>query len=111
MPHERGQLPKAYLRIDPNLDQTHPAPEDMVRLLCCGNRQPCRGRFKSRELAISVLGRGLYQRSIARGDLSLDGHGSVVIPGWEEWQEGDLNVGERMRRLRERHRNGHPDVP
>lgn len=101
---ERGQLPKAYLRIDPNLDSTHPAPGDMVALLCAANRQPHRGYFKSEDVARTALGRALYTRSVARGDLRKNGRG-YQVDGWEEWQEGDLNVGERMRRLRERHRN------
>ena len=101
---ERGQLPKAYLRIDPNLDSTHPAPGDMVALLCAANRQPHRGYFKSEDVARTALGRALYARSVARGDLRKTGRG-YHVDGWEAWQEGDLNVGERMRRLRDRHRN------
>ena len=103
----RGQLPKAYLRIDPNLDSTHPAPGDMIALLCEANRQPTRGRFKTPELARSVLGARLYRASIARGDLVQNGSW-VYVDGWEEWQEGDLGVGERMRRLRERRRDSSP---
>lgn len=105
---ERGQLPKAYLRIDPNLDSTHPAPGDMVALLCAANRQPERGYFKSEGLAQRVLGRGLYRRSLARGDLKPNGAG-VMVDGWAEWQEGDLTVGERMRRLRGRKRHRDTD--
>lgn len=100
---ERGQLPKAYLRIDPNLDSTHPAPGDMVALLCAANRQPNRGHFKSEEIARMALGRPLFGRSVARGDLRKNGSG-YHVDGWDEWQEGDINVGERMRRLRDRRR-------
>lgn len=96
-----GQLPKAYLRIDPNLDATHPAPGDMVSLLCAANRQPKRGLFKSAELAEKVLGRSLFRRSLERGDLIQRGEG-LYVDGWDEWQEGDLTVGDRMRRLRQR---------
>ena len=99
--NERGQLPKAYLRIDPNLDSTHPAPGDMVALMCAANRQPQRGIFKTPELAERVLGRGLYQRSMKRGDLIQNGAG-IYVDGWAEWQENDWTVGERMRRLRSR---------
>jgi len=102
-PRERGQLPKAYLRIDPNLDSTHPAPGDMVALLCAANRQPRRGLFKSEDVARSALGSRLLARSIERGDLRPNGVG-LVVDGWKEWQEDDLNVGERMRRLRDRRR-------
>ena len=104
----RGQLPKAYLRIDPNLDATHPAPGDMVALLCAANRQPKRGHFKSPELAARVLGRALYRRCLSRGDLVENGAG-VYVDGWFEWQEGDLTVGERMRRLRGRKRHNDTD--
>lgn len=104
MTYERGQLPKAYLRIDPNLDQTHPAPGDMVTLMCAANRQPKRGWFKSAELARIVLGAGLFRRSSRRGDLVMEGD-RMHVAGWDEWQEGDITVGERMRQLRKRQRN------
>lgn len=107
-PRERGQLPKAYLRIDPNLDSTHPSPGDMVTLMCAANRQPQRGRFKTPELAERVLGRTLYRRCVERGDLIQNGHG-VYVDGWDEWQENDWTVGERMRRLRGRKRHTDTD--
>ena len=107
-PRERGNLPKAYLRIDPNLDATHPAPGDMIALICAGNRQPHRGHFKTPELAERVLGRTAYRRAVDRGDLVPNG-GGLYIDGWEEWQEHDWTVGERMRRLRARKRNRDTD--
>ena len=109
MPQERGQLPKAYLRIDPNIDATHPSPGDMVMLMCAANRQPVRGRFKTPELAERVLGRALYRRCVERGDLVQNGAVGVYVDGWEEWQEGDWTVGERMRRLRGRKRHNDTD--
>lgn len=102
--HARGQLPKAYLRIDPNLDSTHPAPGDMVALLCTANRQPHRGVFKTEAVAKSALGPRLFAKSVARGDLHKNGVG-YVVDGWDAWQEGDINVGERMRNLRDRRRS------
>ena len=105
MADERGQLPKAYLRIDPNIDATHPAPGDMVALLCAANRQPRRGLFKSPELALKVLGRGLLARSLKRGDLVSTPSDGLYVAGWDEWQEGDFTVGERMKRLRRRRNN------
>lgn len=104
MSDERGQLPKAYLRIDPNIDHTHTSPGDMVTLLCAANRQPRRGLFKSPELALKVLGRGLLTRALKRGDLVSHGDG-LYVAGWDEWQEGDFTVGERMKRLRRRRNN------
>jgi hypothetical protein len=31
---------------------------------------------------------------------------SIYIDGWQEWQEGDLTVRDRMAALRNRRRNG-----
>jgi hypothetical protein len=101
----RGHLPKAYLRIDPNLDATHPAPGDMVALLCAANRQPTRGRFKSEDIARKTLGARLFARSVDRGDLRKNGLG-YVVDGWDVWQEGDFTVGERMARLRAKRKGG-----
>jgi hypothetical protein len=110
MTNERGQLPKAYLRIDPNLDATHPAPGDMVALLCAANRQPTRGRFKSAAIAKTALGQRLFRACVTRGDMvAVDG--IYFVCGWHDWQEGDMTVGERMRTLRNKRRqNGHADA-
>lgn len=103
----KGQLPKAYLRIDPNIDQTHPEPLAMLRLLCAANRQPRRGEFKTRSLLDQLLGRSQVNRLIERGDLVQIGLGRWYVDHWSEWQEGDHTVGERMARLRAlRDRNG-----
>jgi hypothetical protein len=75
----------------------------MVALLCAANRQPHRGVFKSEDVARTALGSRLFLRSCERGDLRRNGVG-YVVDGWDIWQEGDLNVGERMRRLRDRRR-------
>ena len=98
----KGQLPKAYIRVDPNLDQTHPDPGAFVRLLCAAARQPRRGRFKTRQLAELILGRRLVAALLLRRDL-VDREGVLEVDGWDIWQEGDFTVGERMRRYRARH--------
>lgn len=104
-PRQRGQLPKAYLRIDPNIDQTYPELRGtFVGLLCAAARQPKRGFFKSEDQARAILGTTAYRRFVSRGDLHTNGSG-VYVDGWEEWQEGDHTVGERMRRVRSRKRN------
>lgn len=106
MPLEKGSLPKAYLRLDPNIDQTHPDNLDaFIRLLCAANRQPARGVFKSRAVLETLMGRAAVRRFYARGDVVDLDDGHVRVPGWHHWQEGDLNVAARMRNLRER-RNG-----
>ena len=102
----KGSLPKAYLRLDPNIDQTHPDNLDgFIRLLCASNRQPVRGRFRSRALVEGVLGRAAVKRLIERGDICQQPDGSWTVPGWSEWQEGDWTVADRQRRIRAR-RNG-----
>src|SRR3990167_3848100 len=91
--------------MDPNLDQTHPDPGAMVRLLCAANRQARRGYFKSRVLMDNILGPKTVSRLVDRCDVVLQDDGSWYVPGWKEWQEGGITGGERHRRLRAR-RNG-----
>jgi hypothetical protein len=112
MPLEKGSLPKAYLRLDPNIDQTHPDNlEAFVRLLCAANRQPNRGLFKSRPVLETLMGKPAVKRFYARGDVVDESDGHVRVPGWRHWQEGDLNVATRMRNLRARRNGeGHADV-
>jgi len=96
-------LPRAYLRMSPNLDQ-HPDPQGMVLLICAANRQPQRGRFRDRAVLVRALGSGRLKRFLDRGDVTPIG-GGWYVEGWDEWQEGDLTVGERQRRIRDRRRN------
>jgi hypothetical protein len=99
----RTALPKMYLRIDPNLDRAKADTRwDFIRLLCEANRQTRRGRFKSRALFDGLLGRAAARRLIEAGDAVERASGEVVVPGWEEWQEGDITVAERQRRIRAR---------
>jgi hypothetical protein len=96
----RGQLPKAYLRIDPDIDAKHPDNlAELIRLLCAANRQPRRGVFRSRVMVEALLGKGPTKRLVERGDLrEIDG--AWTVGGWDHWQEGNLDVAERMRRIR-----------
>ena len=96
----RDGLPRAYLRIDPNIDQ-HPDALSMVRALCAAARQPNRGRFRDPTVLERAVGRRQYRAMVERGDVIADQPGpGVYLDGWDEWQEGDLTVGERMRRMR-----------
>lgn len=105
MPLEKGQLPKAYLRLDPNIDQTHPDNlDDFIRLLCVANRQPHRGSFRSRAVLEAAMGRQAVSRFYARGDVSDQESGRVLVEGWDMWQEGDMTVADRVRRYRDKHR-------
>lgn len=99
----RDALPRAYLRIDPNIDQVYPELRStFVGLLCAAHRQPERGRFRDRRLVEQLCGRAYVGRAFDRGDLAELGNGRVYVLGWDEWQEGDMTVAERMRRMRDR---------
>jgi len=100
------QLPKAYLRLDPNLDQTHPDPGAMVKLLCAAARQPQRGRFKSRAVLDNILGRASAKRALERHDVVPLPDGRLYVDGWDDWQEGDMTVAERQARIRARRAGG-----
>jgi hypothetical protein len=97
----RDGLPRAYLRIDPNVDQVYPELRNtFVGLLCSGHRQPHRGRYRDRRLVEALHSKPFVRRCYERG--------------WDEWQEGDLTVADRMRRMRDRRRqkrNGVTDQP
>jgi hypothetical protein len=102
----RRQLPKAYLRMDPNIDQ-HADPEGLVLLICAANRQARRGRFVP-SIVERLLGRKRMLEFLRprpgkeKADLIEQPDGTLYLDGWDEWQEGDLTVGERQARIRER---------
>lgn len=102
----RDGLPRAYLRVDPNIDQTHPDLDGFVRLLCAAARQPQRGRFRDRALLERAVGRAKARRMIERSDVAEMPDGRFYVVGWDEWQEGDWTVAERMRRMRDRRKTG-----
>lgn len=103
----RDGLPRAYLRIDPNVDQAYPELRNtFVGLLCSAGRQPERGRYRDRHTVEALHSRPFVRRSFDRGDLTELADGRVYVVGWDEWQEGDMTVAERMRRMRERRRRG-----
>ena len=94
-------MPRAYLRIDPNLDQ-HPDPLGMLLLLCAGARQAERGHFRDRAVVVRTIGATRTKALIGRRDIVELADGRWYIEGWDEWQEGDYTVGERMKRMRAR---------
>jgi hypothetical protein len=119
-----GIVPRSYLRMLPDLyerkafgtDKHPPYPPAAIAcfagVLCFGEQQPDRGRFKSRRLLTVLLeGPNGVGRAIARqvgfliehGDLIERKDGSLYIEGWDELQEGNWQVAERMARYRERH--------
>jgi hypothetical protein len=106
----RDGMPRAYLRVDPNLDQTHPDVNGFIRLLCAAARQPDRGRFRNRRLLEQLLSKSKVFDMLARGDVVVLADERVYVEGWDEWQEGDHTVAERMRRMRDR-RSKHRNAP
>lgn len=100
---------RAYLRLDPHLPEHKAGYSDgafraFVEILCLGEQQPTRGAFKSERLLRVLLERRArwIRFLIAGGDLIVAADGQLYIDGWREWQEGDVTVPERMRRLRSR---------
>lgn len=94
-------LPRAYLRIDPNMD-SHPDQDAMLTLILFGNRCSERGRFRSLSMLEKVLGKKRLKACLDRKDLVPISGGRFYVSGWDEWQEGDLTVGDRMGRIRKR---------
>jgi hypothetical protein len=78
-----------------------------VQLLA--GRQSKPGRFRSIDALRAILP-AAYVRHVdfllAEGDVVIQESGVAYVDGWDEWQEGDLTVGDRMARLRNRRRNG-----
>lgn len=100
--------------MSPDLDQ-HPDPLAMVKAMCSAARQPDRGRFRHPEVLERVVGKRQYRAMVERGDVvvAVPGPG-VYLDGWDEWQEGDWTVAERMRRMRDRRKrrgNGRVTAP
>jgi hypothetical protein len=80
-----------------------------LKVQLVAGRQTSRGRFRS-IAAIRAILPAAYARHIdflvAEGDLDVLTDGTVYVDGWDQWQEGDLTVKDRMAALRNRRRNG-----
>lgn len=102
-------MTRAYLRLDPGFAERKAHYPDgafraLVETLCLAEFQPMRGRFRSRQVLKALLekrGRWLPYL-LEQGDVIEAEGGRLVVDGWDEWQEGDVTVQERMRRLRQR---------
>ena len=98
-PHDG--MPRAYLRIDPNLDLTHPDPGasfgSYARQLA-SRTGPVPGPRPPRARPRQAQDQGIPRRC----DVVPLPDGRYYVEGWDEWQEGDWTVAERMRRMRHR---------
>ena len=125
-------MTRAYFRTLPDLyerkafgTETHPpyppaAIACFLGVLCFGEQQPERGHFKSRRLLVVLLegphgeGKRIARQLdflIEQGDLIEQASGALLIEGWDELQEGNWQVAERMSRYRTRtHGVTHPTV-
>ena len=104
---------RSYIRVDPELaDRKKRAayPDGafaaFVELLCAAEHQPHRGRFAT----LAILRAYLSRRArwipflLDHDDLEALIDGSYYVIGWDEWQEGDWKVQERVQRIRNRRR-------
>lgn len=102
-------MPRAYLRLDPAFDERKESYPDgpyaaLVATFCLAELQAERGRFRSLDYLTRLLGkRGRHAHFlVAHGDLIVSDDGRVYVDGWDEWQEGDWKVAERVARIRGR---------
>jgi hypothetical protein len=115
---------RAYLRLDPLLrrkkaDYPDAALAAYVLVLCAAEGQPRRGRFESAAILRAFLGKRARQTAylLQRRDLiPAEEHrcpncpkddpapGELYVDGWDEWQEGDWTVSDRVARIRNKHR-------
>lgn len=101
---------RAYHRVDPLMDEkkSHYTPDQFgafMKVQLVAGRQAQPGYFRSRTALEQALPSSYAQHIAflwAENDLIEMPDGRVYVDGYTEWQEGDLTVAERMRRLRER---------
>jgi len=107
-----------YIRLDPRLPDHKERYSDgllaaFTLTFCFCEHQPERGRFRNRGVLSALLGRRSrhIDRLLAAGDLVLLPDGSLYFEGWDEWQEGNWQVAERMQRVRDRQKGQKVTVP
>lgn len=106
-----ASVTRAYLRLDPAYDERKADYPDgpyatLIACICLAESQPERGRFRSERFLRALLEkrRRWVPYLIEHGDLVVLDDGRVYVDGWDEWQEGDWKVAERVERIRNRRR-------
>lgn len=102
-------MTRAYIRLDPAFDERKESYPDgpyaaLIAVLCLAEQQAERGRFRSVDYLKRLLGkRGRHLAYLtAHHDVEELPDGRAYVVGWDEWQEGDWKVGERVSRIRNR---------
>lgn len=105
-------MTRAYIRLDPGFFERKVlgggySPGEALALIgsfCLAESQTPRGRFRNERVLRALLGPfGKHVGKLKeRGDITTDELGRIYVDGWDEWQEGDVTVKDRMARLRER---------
>ena len=116
-------MSRAYIRFSPKtfhekvvIDGYPPgAFAAFAAVLCMAEEQPERGRFRSERLLRLLLdepeegvrvGWGKWVKYLLEhGDLVKQDRGVLYVVGWDEWQEGDFTVAERVARLRKKRKD------
>lgn len=96
-------MTRAYLRLDPHFADRKAAYPDgafraFVDVLCFAEQQADRGRFRNEKLLRVLMERRARWLPflIEHGDLTVEPDGRLYVDGWDEWQEGDFKVADRM---------------
>lgn len=110
---------RAYIRVSPDLvvdKEVDNYPDGAivawVKVLGAASKQAERGRFLNKIVLTGFMGR--HKRWVnfllAHKDLIQKKDGSLYVEGWDEWQEGDWTVADRVQRIRNRRDFVTPDV-
>lgn len=101
---------RAYLRLDPGFDEHKESYPDgpyaaLITVFCLAESQPERGRFRNARFLRALMGRrGRHlPYLIEHGDIVEIEGGRLYVDGWDEWQEGDWKVQERLAKINGRH--------
>jgi hypothetical protein len=105
-------MTRAYIKLDPGFPERKEYYPDgpwraLVTLFCYASHQPTPGVFKSEKIAKVLLGKhGRYIPFLLdEKDLVKQRDGSVVVVGWQDWQEGSYpSVAARMEAIEKRRR-------
>ena len=105
-------MTRAYIRVSPELyekkvfEKRYPLPAvaALIGCFCMAELQPHRGRFRDLTILRALLGPAAKHVAylIEKGDLVELPTGQIYVTDWDEWQEGDVTVKERMQRIRNR---------